>query len=457
MSAHSSIELPLDGERLDANKVAPIRKVAFAIGFIGLIASGILFFSPLREKFIYSWLFGFYYFFSLALGGLFWTLLHNATNSGWGIAVRRVFENLACVVPFMLLLAIPIMIPNLRDALYEWSKEQTVIELAMHEDSGEVPAAAGESMGQGEAEHDLRHAIHVAAKEDPHKYLLYHKYPYLNKTFFYLRVLGYFVILGLIALWMRSMSARQDEDGDHKWTLRSRRAACGFLPVFAVGSSFAAIDFLKCLDYAWFSTMWGVYIFAGCALNSMAVAILLTIFLKKQGYLKLVNDEHFHIMGKLMFAFVIFWAYVTFSQYFLIWYANIPEETSYFLTRNTEGWHVGSSALMWVHFVIPFLFLLPAWVKKSTKYVAIACVWNLVAHILDYYLIVIPERFVSLASNAEMMAASSPSYSGAFLLDILAFLTVGGLVVWYFLGMLSKRRLYPCRDPRLEESIQLAN
>lgn len=458
MSAHSSIELPPDGERLDASKVAPIRRVAFAIGFIGLIASGILFFSPLGEKFAYSWLFGFYYFFSLSLGGMFWMLLHNATNSGWGIAVRRVFENMACVVPFMLLLVIPILIPHLRDALYEWTAEQTAIEEAMHADDGEVQAAAGESMGEGHGhEHDLRHAIHVAAKEDPHKHLLYHKYPYLNKPFFYWRAIGYFVILGLIALWMRSLSVRQDEDGDHKWTLRSRRAACGFLPIFAVGASFAAIDFLKCLDYTWFSTMWGVYIFAGCALNSMAVAILLTIFLKKLGYLKLVNDEHFHIMGKLMFAFVIFWAYVTFSQYFLIWYANIPEETRYFLTRNTEGWHVGSSALMWVHFVIPFLFLLPAWVKKSTKYVAIACVWNLVAHILDYYLIIIPERFVSLASNEEMMAASSPSYSGMFLLDILAFVTVGGLVIWYFLGMLPKRRLYPCGDPRLHESVNLAN
>ena len=162
-------------------------------------------------------------------------------------------------------------------------------------------------------------------------------------------------------------------------------------------------------------------------------------------------------MGKLMFAFVVFWAYVTFSQYFLIWYANIPEETIYFITRNTEGWHIGSSALMWVHFVIPFLFLLPAWVKKSTKYVAIACVWNLVAHALDYYLIVVPERFISLASDQEMMNATSPSYSGAFLLDILAFVTVGGLVIWFFLGMLPKRRLYPCRDPRLHESVNLVN
>ena len=119
MSSHSQIDLPPDGERLDASKLASIRKVAFAIGFIGLIASGILFFSPLAEKFIYSWLFGFYYFFSLALGGMFWMLLHHATNSGWGIAVRRIFENLACVIPFMALLVIPLLIPNFRDSLYE--------------------------------------------------------------------------------------------------------------------------------------------------------------------------------------------------------------------------------------------------------------------------------------------------------------------------------------------------
>lgn len=456
MSSHSPIDLPPDGERLDASKLASIRKVAFAIGFIGLIASGILFFSPLAEKFIYSWLFGFYYFFSLALGGMFWMLLHHATNSGWGIAVRRIFENLACVIPFMALLVIPLLIPNLRDSLYEWTKHLTEISHEMHAD-GAVEAAAGAAMDQGHEGHSLRHAVHVKAQEDPHLYLLYHKYPYLNKTFFYIRAFGYFFALGLIALWMRSLSARQDEDGDHKWTYRMRRAACGFLPVFAVASTFAAIDYLKCLDYAWFSTMWGVYIFAGCALNSMALSILLVLFLKRMGHLKLVNQEHLHVMGKLMFAFVIFWAYITFSQYFLIWYANIPEETKYFITRNTGNWHIGSSALMWVHFVIPFLFLLPAWVKKSTKYVAMACIWNLCAHVLDYYMIIMPERFVSLASNAEMMAATNPSYSGAFLLDILAFATIGGLVVWYFLGLLSKRRLYPCRDPRLHESVNLAN
>ena len=457
MSAPPKIDLPPGGERLDVSRVAPVRTVALVTGGVGLVASAILFFSPLAEKFIYSWLFGFYYFFSLALGGLFWMLLHNATNSGWGIGVRRVFENLACMVPFMFLLAIPIFIPHLRDALYEWAREQTAIELAMHEGTGEVKAAAGASVEEDHGAHGLRHAIHEAARKDGHKHLLYHKYLYLNKPFFYCRLIGYFIIFGLMALWMRSMSVRQDEDGDAKWTLRSRRAACGFLPVFAVGSSFAAFDFLMGLDYAWYSTMWGVYIFAGCALNGMAVSILLTMFLKKLGYLKLVNDEHFHIMGKLMFAFVIFWAYVTFSQYFLIWYANITEETKYYISRNTEGWHVGSSALMWVHFVIPFLFLLPAWVKRSVKHVAIASGWILVAHALDYYIIVLPERFISLATNADMMRAASPSYKWGFLLDIVAFLTVGGLVIWYFLGMISKKRLYPCRDPRIGESINLAN
>ncbi len=457
MSAHHQIELPPDGERLDPSKLSHVRSLAFAIGFIGLIVSGVLFFTPLREKFIYSWLFGFYYFFSLAVGGLFWTLLHNATNSGWGIAVRRVFENLACVIPFMLLLVTPILIPQLRDALYEWSAEQTAIAAEMDGEGEIVQAAAGATMSEGHGDHDLRHAIHEAAQDDPHKHLLYHKYPYLNKTFWYLRMIGYFLILGGIALYMRKLSAQQDEDGNHKWTLRARRAACGFLPIFAVGATFASVDMLKALDYVWFSTMWGVYIFAGCALNGMAVSILVTIVLKKLGYLKLVNEEHFHIMGKLMFAFVVFWAYVTFSQYFLIWYANIPEETKYFLIRNTENWHLGSSALMWVHFVIPFLFLLPAARKKNTVTASIACLWILAAHFLDYYLIVIPERFISLADEATMMQATSPSFPFAFLLDIVAFLTVGGLTIWYFLGMLSKRRLYPCRDPRLHESVNLAN
>ena len=216
MSAHSHKEdLPVDGERFDASKVARIRFLLLAVGGIGLVASAILFFSPLSAKIAYSWLFGFFYFFSLAVGGLFWTLLHNATNSGWGIAVRRVFENLACVIPFLALFAIPLLIPGIRDSLYEWTAEITAIEAKMHSDDGVVDAAAG---GAGE-DHSIRHAIHVEAKTDPHKHLLWIKYPYLNKPFFYIRAFAYFIILGGIAWWLRKISARQDEDGNEKWTL----------------------------------------------------------------------------------------------------------------------------------------------------------------------------------------------------------------------------------------------
>ena len=112
---------------------------------------------------------------------------------------------------------------------------------------------------------------------------------------------------------------------------------------------------------------------------------------------------------------------------------------------------------MFVHFVIPFLFLLPAWVKKNPRLVSIGCLWILGAHFLDYYLVVMPERFISLATVQEMMDAKSPSYPGAFLLDLIAWVTVGSLAVWYFLGSLSKRRLYPCRDPRLHETTNLVN
>lgn len=452
MSDHShEVHLPADGEHFDVSTIAKVRSLLLIIGGACLIGSLVVFCIPkLREVFSYSWLFAFYFFLSLAFGGLFWTLLHNATNSGWGIGVRRVFENLACVIPAMFVFAIPLLCPQMMDALYEWSRAHTQI-------SAEAAKQAPTASAAADHGHGLRHLIHEKAKVDPHYHLLYHKYPYLNRTFYWIRVIGYFVMLGLIALQMRRWSTRQDEDGNAKWTLRARRWACGFLPLFAVGVTFSAIDFLGGLEYEWFSTMWGVYIFAGCALNSMAVSILTVHLLKRLGYLKLVNQEHLHIMGKLMFAFVVFWAYVGFSQYFLIWYANIPEETRYFLLRNTEGWNFGSTALVIGHFVVPFLFLLRAKVKKSPKLVCVGCAWVLAAHALDYYIIIIPERFVSLASWQEMLKAASPVYYSAILLDLLAFVAIGALSAWYFLGSLAKQRLYPFRDPRLHESVNLVN
>jgi hypothetical protein len=229
---------------------------------------------------------------------------------------------------------------------------------------------------------------------------------------------------------------------------------------------------MMALDYKWFSTMWGVYLFAGSALNSMAVIILVCAWLKSQGHLKHVTTgEHFHIMGKLLFAFTTFWAYITFSQYFLIWYAGITEETSYFLIRNTGNWNIANIALVFGHFVVPFVILLQAWLKKNPKALSIVAAYTLCMHVLDHYIITIPERGISLGGHhmnpgsaypnaAEVFKDLGPiqvTIPGAFWGDILAFVTIGAAFVFFLLRAIGQHSVYPNRDPRILESANLSN
>jgi hypothetical protein len=184
----------------------------------------------------------------------------------------------------------------------------------------------------------------------------------------------------------------------------------------------------------------------------MAVMILLVTWLKNLGYLqKVVTDEHYHLMGKLLFAFTVFWAYIAFSQYFLIWYANITEETRFYLTRNTESWRALSVFIVVGHFVGPFVILLDQQRKKNSAWMVPMCLWILFMHVVDIYWNVIPERGPSL-THGELWWIP-----GAWIQDIFALLAVVGGVGFVFLRSLGKFSLYPCRDPRLIESANVVN
>ena len=252
-------------------------------------------------------------------------------------------------------------------------------------------------------------------------------------------------------------SLKQDRTGDVRPTFAARRFSCGALPVFAMTLTFAAVDWLMTMTYTWFSTMWGVYIFAGSAMSSMALIIVIVTAFKSLGYLKIVNEEHYHIKGKLMHAFVIFWAYITFSQYFLIWYANITEETQFYLIRNTGGWSYVSMMLMVTHFIIPFVILLVRGVKKNTVKVGIVSGWLLGAHMLDMYWIVIPMRGPRLAAQGLIDSTNPIVAEHAWIGDIVAVVTMVSVLTYVFLRYVSRHSLYPCGDPRLEESMKLTN
>jgi hypothetical protein len=437
--------LPAEGEKLQTGKFATWRNLLGAAGAAGVLLSLVLFLmgGEWANSYAFSYLFAFEVFFTITVGATFWCLLHAASNSSWGVAIRRIPETLAQSFAVLFLLGIPLFsLPLLPKGewmfnVWEW--------IGVHVDA--TTHATGEQSVRD-----------VLAHTDP---LLYKKYPYLHLGFgsivpgWDMRYLIFFVALGYIAWKMRDWSVQQDATGDVQPTLTARRFACGMLPVFAVCSTFAAVDWVKGMNYKWFSTMFGVNIFAGSALCSMAVIILVVGTLVKTGHLKhIVTPEHFHLMGKLMFAFTVFWAYIAFSQYFLIWYANIPEETQFFAIRNTGGWWYASVGLVFLHFLAPFVLLLRRNAKRNINNIMGCAAIVVGVHILEIYWLVLPERGRSLY---DASSAAGMDFWRDALFDVLAFATFAGVYAFVFLRNLAQHSLYPCGDPRLEESVNVAN
>ena len=398
--SHSTESPNLSVERFDSGVAKKFSSMCFAASVVGLLVSAIGLFTS-REQFAFSWLFGFMFVLTLCVGCLFWTILHSATDSEWGILVRRQMENVASVIPYLSVFFLPLIL-FCAPILWKW---------------WDLPP------GQDA--------------------LLDNKAAFLNHNFFWVRYVAYFLGLGGLAVALRSTSVAQDEDGASRHTFRLRKLAIGGLPVMAVCLTFAAVDWLMGLDYHWFSTMWGVYIFAGAAGSSMALLVLIITGLKKAGYLKAVNLEHYHIMGKFMLAFTVFWAYIAYSQYMLIWYANIPEETIYFKIRNTEGWHALTTILVLGRFFIPFPILLFQGTKKNPKFLCAVACWIIAMQLLDHYIIVLPSLH---------QTGVSPS-----VYDFASVLAVAGAAAGFFFRRLASANIFPNRDPRLSGSVALTN
>jgi hypothetical protein len=437
MSHHVTFnDLPQGGEKFEPAKSGKLIGALGLIGLLGIAASALFFFKN-TDTFAYSWLFAFFFTFTLVVGGCFWILLHSVSNSSWGVAVRRIWENLANMIVPMTIFGLPLLSPQVQKPLYEWMNH--------HREAAHHAAEHGST---------VKEALHHMSEANPHLHVLVSKFGYLNLSLtgfsWYTRFVAFFLVLWLIARYLRGKSLQQEQDGDIKHTIRSRQFSSIVLLPFALTVTFAAYDWLVGLDYMWFSTMWGVYIFAGCAWASMGLSILVITWLRSMGYLqKVVTEEHYHLMGKLLFAFTVFWAYIAFSQYFLIWYANITEETRFYLTRNTEGWRLVSIFIVVGHFVAPFLLLLSQQRKKKPAAVSFVCLWILFMHLVDIYWNVIPERGPSLGVGVTV--------PGAWVQDVAALCAVFGTMGFLYLRGLAKYSLYPWRDPRLLESVNVVN
>lgn len=376
---------------------------AAGIGILGLVIAlaGI---AVDRKAALFSYLTSFSYWAGVSFGALILLMIFHAFRAKWMVVLRRPLETMATTVPLFLLLAIPVLL--FMSDIYSWVK----------------PEAAGIFTA---------HELHI----------LHGKHSYLNPGFFIIRTIGYFVVATIIAWRLFGLSVRQDASGDPALTQKQRNLGIGGLPLLAVVITFASIDWLMSLNPIWFSTIYGVYYFAGSFWSTIAILIIVTTLARgKDQYGQFVSIDHMHNLGKLLFAFTCFWGYIAFSQMMLIWIANLPEEVPFYAVRMKGEWVGVGIALMVGHFVVPFALLLSRDLKRTPPRLSLVAGWALLMHLLDIYWLVMPTY------DAEHVTVH---WTLPF-----AWLGMGGLAVAFALWRIRGNYTVPIKDPYLEVSLQ---
>ena len=351
-----------------------------------------------QERMWASYLVSFFFFACVGLSGLFWSALQNMVKAGWSVSIRRYAEGMSAYIPVMVVTSL-ILILGLK-YLYPWA------------DPDQVSAST----------------------------ILQSKTSYLNIGFLILRL----VVFGGGMLIFRQIlvgnSLKQDKSGDEGLTHKNVGFSIGFILFFAIGFSLFSVDMLMSLLPTWYSTIFGIYCFAGLFQAFFAIIIPLTIFLKRAGFVKgYVTADHLHDLAKYMKGFTVFWAYIAFSQFMLIWYANVPEETEYFIMRSQHGWMGISAALFLFRFVVPFIALLPKSLKRNENHLLAVSALILIMQYTDIFWMVYPNFF-----EGQLVFG---------LWEIGMFLGFAGLFLTVLFRFFSKNSLVAIKDPRMHEAI----
>jgi hypothetical protein len=392
-----------DHVKLDAASAAKLKNAGIGLAVAGLLLSGAAFATD-KHRFAFSYLTGFLFILSIGLGALFFVLIQHLTKAGWSVAARRHMEWLSSILLVAPVLFVPVALFS-HDLFHHWMSE---------------------------------HAQH-----DP---IIHAKAGYLNSTFFFVRAGVFLGLWAFLAFWFSKTSQEQDGSGKRELSESMQNAAAPSVLGFGLSTTFAAFDWVMSLDPHWYSTIFGVYFFAGCALSSLATLSLITIQLQSRGLLSRVSTvEHQHDIGKLLFGFVVFWAYIAFSQFLLIWYANIPEETVWYKHRFEGSWGSVSWLLLFGHFVIPFLWLLSRTAKRIRVVLGAGAAWLLFMHYVDLYWLVMP-------TMEELHHGAHPSW-----IDLAGLLGPVGVGLAVVAARASGSTLYPVKDPRLAEALRVEN
>ena len=376
-----------------------ISKIGMTLLIVGVILGVAAFFVD-HSRAVYNYLIAFTFMISIGVGALFLIALEYIVGADWSVPIRRVVEFFAATIPLLALLVIPLLF-NIGE-LFHWSQPEAI------------------------AEDKILNA----------------KAPYLNISFFIIRV---FVLIGLWSLFyffFVKNSKKQDTTRDQKLTTINIRLSAVFIPIFAFTITISAIDWLMSIEPHWFSTIIGVYFFAGTVIAALAAVTLATVLLKENGYLHpAMTNDHLYSLGALLFAFVNFWGYIAFSQYMLIWYADLPEETFWFMQKWEGSWAIFSVGLIIIKFLVPYIVLVSQPSKMYPKKLKFISVWLLFAHLFDLFWFVMPE-----------MEELSGGYSFSWI-DLVFPIAAVGLIILVFNMKAKKENLIPIGDPKLQRGL----
>jgi hypothetical protein len=376
----------------------------------------------LLQRFVAQLLHTNIFFFRIAIGSLMFIAFSNLTGGGWNTAIRRIPEAFFSSYLFIGFVVFSLIMFGFMDQIYEWVK--------------------------------------IPVGED---HLIDDKRAYLNQPFFWVRNLLFFAVWGLVSFLMRKASVNEDNEGGLGAYNKTMTYSAAFIIFFALSYTFFSVDWLKSLEPHWFSTIYGVYNFAGTMVTTFTTIMLFTLILKRQGYMSYVNDSHLHDIGKFMFGFSVFWAYIWVSQFLLIWYSNMPEETIYYVRRiggstvfgmpgSYEGYTPSTEYLGYkfffffniiANFVAPFLIFMTRNAKRATFILYPMCFFLLLGHWNDLYQLIMPGA----------VGAYSPSFA-SLVMEIGIFLTFAGVFCFAAFTSLAKAGLLAKKNVYLEESLQ---
>lgn len=381
-----------------------------AIGVALLVVAGFVaaMVAESRAQFFFSFHIAWVFSLSICIGAMFFVLIQHLTQAQWSTVVRRITESLMWGIPVLAVFG-GVMFIGMHD-LYHWT-----------------------------------HAELLDPNSPDYDYLIAKKVPYLNVPFFVARYVIFFAVWIYIAYRLYTLSIDQDlVPGSEANRKAKKKVSAWGLPVMAVTTAFGSYDYLMSLDPHWFSTIFGVYFFGGAFSTAIALTAFMAMLMQKQGMLKgIVTAEHYQDLGKFMFGFTVFWAYIAFSQYMLIWYANIPEETIWYRHRLEHGWEYLSASLLIFHFILPFFILISKGAKRIPVLLATMTVWFVVMQWIDMFWLAAP---VLHKHHATFHWLDFACWFGMF-----------GLFFGLALYRLSRHSLVPQNDMYLKESLHFMN